>query len=62
MNTTLAFLGLQSQSNYDVLNIKAGSLDIKGSNQMQNEMHSNNYATYEAIKPLENTDSSLRSY
>lgn len=38
MNTTQAFQGLQSQSNYDVLNIKAGSLDIKGSNQMKNEM------------------------
>lgn len=38
MNTTLSFQGLQSQSNYDVLNIKAGSLAMKGSNQMQNEM------------------------
>lgn len=38
MNTTLAFHSLQSQSNYDVLNIKAGSPDIKDSNQLQNEM------------------------
>lgn len=38
MNTILAFQGIQSQSNYDVLNIKAGSLDIKDSSQMQNEM------------------------
>lgn len=59
MNTTLASQSLQSQSNYYVLNIKAGSLDIKGSNQMKNEM-ANQQPQH--IKPHENTDSFLKSY